>query len=147
MDKISKIKMLNSIIEEAKKIIEEIESEIETSENEFDFRSLSFTNYKFVDDVFSSNRDVWFEKIDNEGDSIHVYTPESVSIENVSADDYKYIVVVEILKGCEHYKTLVLNAKAWIVDTEKLGIEQNLKNMAEYILAWGFKDREVETYK
>lgn len=147
MDKISKIKILNSIIEEAKKIIEEIESEIETSENEFDFRKLPFTDYKLVNDVSSNSRDAWFEKINNEDDSIHIYVPEFVNIDDVSSDDYKYITVVEILKGCEHYKTMVLNAKTWIADSEKLGIEQNLKDMAEYILVWGFKDREAEAYK
>lgn len=113
----------------------------------FRFGDLKFEGYKKVDDVASSATDVWFEKDSNEDDSIHIYKPEFVNIDPLATEYYQYIVVVEILKGCEHYKTMVLDAKTWIADPEFLGREQCLKDMAEYILTWGFKDREVEAYK
>lgn len=113
----------------------------------FDFRDLKFEGYKRVDDVTSSSTDVWFEREDNEDDSIHIYKPELIAIGPLGVDYYRYLVIVEILKGCEHYQTMVLDAKIWIEDLDNLGKEQNLKDMAEYILNQGFKDRKVETYK
>lgn len=124
---------------------------------DFDFRQLQFRRYgyKLVDDVKSSNKDAWFEKADNEDDSIHVYVPEFVRIDPLSADDEKYIVVVEILKGCEHYKTLVIQANVWMKDKDSYYIdlppeeckEKEYQDMADYIMTWAFKDREVEAYK
>lgn len=108
---------------------------------EFDFEDLKFANYKLVDDIDTSARNAWFGKEGNEEGSIHIYTPEFVNIDLLPSDDYKYIVIVEIFKDCEHYKTLVIDAKTWITDSENLGIERNLKDIAEYILAWGFKDK------
>lgn len=163
----NKIEMLRATIKESEKLLDQIKKEdsnfdpgykleaglsrvsefLQNYENkEFDFRNLHFEGYKLADDTATSAKDVWFEKEDNDDDNIHIYVPEFVSIDNVSSEDYKYIVVVEVLVGCQHYKTLILDAKTWIADTENLGIEQNYKDMSSYILIWAFKDRKTEAY-
>lgn len=111
--------------------VEDMKNEIE---KEFDFRNLKFENYHLENDTYKSERDVWFVKDDDEDDSIHIYQPEFVNIEEVRSDNYRYIIIVEILKDCQHYKTMVLNAKTWISDTEDLGIEQNMEDFSDYIL-------------
>lgn len=111
--------------------IENMKDEVE---KEFDFKNLKFENYHLENDIYTNERNAWFVENDDEDNSIHIYQPEFVNLEEVSSDNYKYIIVVEILKDCQHYKTMILNAKTWITDTENLGVEQNMKDLSDYIL-------------
>lgn len=163
-----KIKSLAATVKEAEKLLEEVREldpdfdagyKIDAGiarasaalqdymDEDFDFRKLKLDGYKLVEDVKTTSRDAWFEKEDNEDDSIHVYAPEFVNIGPLASDYYKYIIVVEVLRGCEHYKTMVIDAKAWITDPDNLGIKQNYEDISKYILTWAFKDREVESYR
>lgn len=99
-------------------------------EKDFDFRNLKFKGYHLEDDVATSERNVWFVRDNNEDDSIHVYQPELVSIENINPS---YIVVIEVLRDCEHYKTMILDAKTWIANLENLSVEQNMQNFSKYV--------------
>lgn len=102
-------------------------------EKDFSFEDLKFEGYHLEDDIDKNYRDVWFISNDNEDNSFHIYVPESVNITTVSAEDTKYIVIVEQLIGCQHHKTFVIDAKTWISDDEDLGIERNLQDMQDYI--------------
>lgn len=101
-------------------------------EKEFDFRDLKFKDYHLENDIDTSNRNVWFVNNDAEDNSIHIYQPEYVNINN--SNQYKHVMVIEILVDCQHYKTIVINARNWIDDLEEVGVDQNLKDFANYIL-------------
>lgn len=166
--KSNKIEMLRATIKESEKLLDQIKKEDpnfdpgyridagiarasaalqDYMDEDFDFRKLKLDGYKLVEDIKTNSRDAWFEKEDNEDDSIHIYAPEFVNIDPLASDYYKYIIVVEVLRGCEHYKTMVIDAKTWIADPDGLGIKRNYEDMSKYILTWAFKDREVESYK
>lgn len=103
----------------------------------FDFRKLKFEGYHLDETMTNTKKRCFFESDDNVDNSIHIYIPEFVSIDNVSSDDYKYIAVVEILQDCQHYKTMVLDAKTWVEDVEEVGEDACYEDMAQYILTWG----------
>lgn len=103
-------------------------------EKEFDFRDLKFKDYHLENDVYTIDRNVWFVSDDTEDNSIHIYQPEYVNIDMINSTEYKYIMIVEILVSCQHYKTMIIDAKNWITDSEEVGVEQNLKDFADYIL-------------
>lgn len=111
----------------------EVEDMKDEVEKEFDFRDLKFEGYHLEDDIDKSDRNVWFVSDDTEDNSIHIYQPEYVNIDMINSNQYKYVMVVEILVGCQHYKTMVIDARNWIADLEEVGVEQNLKDFADYI--------------
>lgn len=102
-------------------------------EKDFDFRNLKIEGYHLEDDVAVSYRNVWLVDDNNEDNSVHIFVPNMVAIENVSSYDSKYIVIVDQLQSCQQYKTFVVDAKTWISDSEELGLERNLKDMSDYV--------------
>lgn len=112
----------------------EVEDMKDEVEKEFDFRDLKFDLYHLEDDINQSSRDVWFISDSNEDNSIHIYQPEYVNIDIINSNQYKYVMVVEVLRDCQHYKTMIIDARNWIDDLENIGVEQNLKDFVDYIL-------------